>query len=368
MAPLKILVVEDAEALRKDIIEMLSFEGYDVTGAANGVLGVKAARENPPDLIICDIMMPELDGFGVLNELQKDGAGTVIPFIFLTAKTDKADIRHGMESGADDYLTKPFTAAELIKSVMRRFEKINEIKVRTEESLNDLRDNIILALPHELRTPLTGILGFSDILMTDSREMQPEQISEMAQYISNSAQRLYRLTENYLVYAQLVVMRTDAEHLDTIRSFTTPQPATIIENMALARAQQYDRTADLQVSLDDNASIRVLEDNLRKIAEELADNAFKFSKAGTPVTIEGRLQGNSYILTVTDQGRGMAPDQVKKMGAFMQFGRKLHEQQGAGFGLTIVKISTEIYGGTLTIDSVEGQYTKVTVSLPADPL
>jgi two-component system sensor histidine kinase/response regulator len=368
MTPLKILVVEDAEALRKDVIEMLSFEGYDVTGAANGVLGVKAARENRPDLIICDIMMPELDGFGVLNELHKDGAGTIVPFIFLTAKTDKADIRHGMESGADDYLTKPFTAAELIESVKRRLQKIGEIKVRTEESLNDLRDNIILALPHELRTPLTGILGFSDILVSDSRTMQPEQIAEMAQYIFSSAQRLYRLTENYLVYAQLVVMRTDGEHLDTIRSFTTPQPATIIENTALVRAQQYERAADLQVSLDDNASIHVLEDNLRKIAEELADNAFKFSKQGTPVQIEGQLRGKTYVLTVMDYGRGMAPDQVKKMGAFMQFGRKLHEQQGAGFGLTIVKISAELYGGSMSIDSVEGQYTKVTVTLPADSL
>lgn len=368
MVPLKILVIEDADALRRDIIEMLSFEGYSVSGAANGILGIKAARENRPDLIICDIMMPELDGFGVLNELQKDGAGTTVPFIFLTAKTDKTDIRHGMESGADDYLTKPFTAAELIGSVKRRFEKVFEIKERAAESLNDLRDNIILALPHELRTPLTGILGFSDILVTDCAEMKPEKIAEMAHYIFTSAQRLYRLTENYLVYAQLAVMRTDVERLETIRSFTTPEPSTIIENAALSRAQQYDRTNDLIVDLENDVSVKILEDNLKKIIEELTDNAFKFSQPNTPVRIEGRFENQHYVIRVMDQGRGMTRNHLEKMGAFMQFGRKMHEQQGSGFGLAIAKASTEIHGGSLDIESIEGKQTTVTVSLPATPI
>src|SRR5690606_34418328 len=100
----KILVVEDEQSLRKDIIEMLSYEGFEVLGAENGRVGIEEARKHLPDLIICDIMMPELDGYAVLDELRKETRTAAIPFIFLTARTDKMDRRLGMEQGADDYL------------------------------------------------------------------------------------------------------------------------------------------------------------------------------------------------------------------------------------------------------------------------
>lgn len=155
----KILVIEDAHALRKDILEMLSFENYDVRGAENGLLGVQAAREYRPDLIICDIMMPELDGYGVLAELQKDKTQATTPFIFLTARTDKGDVRQGMELGANDYLTKPFTATELINAVKTQLDKWGRIVEQSQTKLEDLRENIILALPHELRTPISVRTG-----------------------------------------------------------------------------------------------------------------------------------------------------------------------------------------------------------------
>jgi DNA-binding response OmpR family regulator len=174
----RILVIEDAHALRKDIIEMLGFEGYEVRGAENGLLGVEAARDFHPDLIICDIMMPELDGYGVLEALQKDTVNATTPFIFLTARTDKGDVRAGMERGANDYLTKPFTANELIKAVQTQLEKYDRIRTLAGGKMDELRDNIILALPHELRTPLTGILGFSDILASDASRMAADKVGE----------------------------------------------------------------------------------------------------------------------------------------------------------------------------------------------
>ena len=111
----KILVVEDEQSLRKDIIEMLTYEGFDVIGAENGRVGIEEAQRHLPDLIICDIMMPEINGYDVLAELRKEGKTATIPFIFLTARTDKLDRRQGMEQGADDYLTKPFAIRELLR-------------------------------------------------------------------------------------------------------------------------------------------------------------------------------------------------------------------------------------------------------------
>lgn len=363
----KILVVEDADALRRDIIEMLNFEHFDVRGASNGREGVDVARVYRPDLIICDIMMPELDGYGVLAELQKEGAGITVPFIFLTARSDKGDVRTGMDAGADDYLTKPFTARELISCVRRRLHTRNAREELTNQRIEELRESIILALPHELRTPLTGILGFSDILIADASIMEPDRIAEMSQYIHNAAQRLYRLTENYVVYAQLEIMRSDSNRMQAMRQFTTDKPRSVIENAAYLKAQFYRRESDLDIELFDAATVKIVEDNLKKIVDELVDNAFKFSQPGSLVHIKGQLVGDQYQLEIHDHGRGMTREEIERIGAFMQFGRKLYEQQGSGFGLAIVRRAVELHGGQFEMDSVPGEYTRITVNLPAVP-
>ncbi|HEY9693868.1 MAG TPA: EAL domain-containing protein [Oculatellaceae cyanobacterium] len=120
---IKILIIEDEEPLRENILALLETDGFDVFGSENGRLGVQLALEILPDLILCDVMMPELDGYGVLTELRENPILAAVPFIFLTAKATKADLRQGMELGADDYLTKPFTRAELLRAITTRLKK-----------------------------------------------------------------------------------------------------------------------------------------------------------------------------------------------------------------------------------------------------
>ena len=124
----KILVIEDNYEVRDNLAEILEISGYDVIQASNGVEGVNATMENNPDLIICDVMMPELDGFGVLKMLNSNPRSMDIPFMFLTAKADKADFRKGMGMGADDYLTKPFEDSELLEAIELRLKKSDRIK------------------------------------------------------------------------------------------------------------------------------------------------------------------------------------------------------------------------------------------------
>ncbi len=119
----KILVIEDEPPVRANILELLEAEDYDAVGAENGFIGALWAQQHLPDLIICDVMMPEINGHEVLSALRQEPATETIPFIFLTAMADKADIRHGIELGADDYLTKPFTRAELLGAISSRFAK-----------------------------------------------------------------------------------------------------------------------------------------------------------------------------------------------------------------------------------------------------
>lgn len=116
----RLLVIDDDRAVRDDVVELLELEGFDVLSAENGRHGVQIARQSRPDLIVCDIMMPELDGYGVLAELRHDLATATIPFIFLTALAGTFNLRQGMNLGADDYLVKPFSRSELLAAISSR--------------------------------------------------------------------------------------------------------------------------------------------------------------------------------------------------------------------------------------------------------
>ncbi|MEM1358238.1 MAG: response regulator [Bacteroidota bacterium] len=138
----QILVIEDNEEVRDNLAEILELYGYTVTQAKDGIEGVKAAMETPPDLILCDVMMPALDGFGVLNLLGENERTASIPFVFITARTEKEDIRRGMNLGADDYITKPFYKDELLKVVQTRLRKAALrgpalVEARPQPSLSD---------------------------------------------------------------------------------------------------------------------------------------------------------------------------------------------------------------------------------------
>jgi DNA-binding NarL/FixJ family response regulator len=119
----KILVIEDEPEMRRNITTLLRYYDYEPVAAANGREGVEAARREKPDLILCDVMMPELDGYGVLQALQSDASLSRMPFIFLTAKGEKHDLRSGMDLGADDYLTKPVANAELVSAIEARLRR-----------------------------------------------------------------------------------------------------------------------------------------------------------------------------------------------------------------------------------------------------
>lgn len=136
----KILLIEDNDDIRENTAEILELSNYKVIVAENGKIGVEKAIEHTPDLIICDIMMPGLDGYGVLHAVHKNEAIKNTPFIFLTAKTERSDFRKGMELGADDYITKPFEGIELLNAVESRLKKIELLKKELAPGLEGLQN------------------------------------------------------------------------------------------------------------------------------------------------------------------------------------------------------------------------------------
>jgi DNA-binding response OmpR family regulator len=149
----KLLVIDDHDDIRENIAEILTLAGYKTTTAPNGKKGVEAALKDRPDLVICDIMMPELDGYGVLHLMRKNESTANVPFIFLTARTERADFRKGMEMGADDYITKPFDDVELLNAIEIRLKKYDLLQTKypegekgASEMINDLTQSGLLHL------------------------------------------------------------------------------------------------------------------------------------------------------------------------------------------------------------------------------
>ncbi len=138
----KILLIEDNDDIRENTAEILELANYKVTTAPNGKKGIELALKHQPDLIICDIMMPELDGYGVLHAIHKNEAIKNTPFIFLTAKTERNDLRKGMDLGADDYITKPFSGTELLNAIDGRLKKIDLLRKEFSPDINGL-ENLI---------------------------------------------------------------------------------------------------------------------------------------------------------------------------------------------------------------------------------
>ncbi len=359
----KILVIDDEEWLREMIHLALSQKGYEVVEAENGEVGIEQAQKVLPDLILCDVNMEKVGGYLTLSSLRNLPATAAIPFILMTGLADNAGMRHGMELGADDYLPKPFTIEALYAAVEARLKKSQALRDEAEKKMADLRDNISMMLPHELRTPLNGILAYGEILATDAATLPPGEIAEMGQIIHESGKRLERLIENFLIYSQIELLGADPQRVSALRKKQTAFPRKIIEARGLHQAEAVGRKTDLAMDLADKP-VAISEEYLTKIVDELAHNAFKFSQPGTPVQIALFPSATELTLSISDHGRGLHTEHIRKVGAYMQFDRKQQEQQGLGLGLIISKRLTELHGGSLTIQSDPGSGTTVIVKLP----
>ena len=359
----KILVIDDEEWLREVIHLALKQKGYEIIEGGNGLEGVEKARKELPDLILCDINMEKMDGYATLTTLRSEPSTASIPFIFMTGLADGAGMRRGMELGADDYLSKPFTIAALYAAVEARLKKAQTVREEAERKLTSLRDNISLMLPHEMRTPLNGILAYGEILAFDAAALRPDEVTEMGQAIHQSGKQLERLIENFLIYAQLELVAGDLKNISAFPIGQMEHPVSSVKEHATAQAAQANRLPDLSLELSD-IPVPISGEYLAKIVDELAQNAFKFSGAGTPVCVRLSEVSGAIELAVSDKGRGFSNGQIAHIGAYMQFDRKMHEQQGQGLGLTIVKRLVELHGGTLSFETTKDTGSTVTARLP----
>lgn len=361
----KILVIDDAEFILESTSTLLRFEGFEIFTANNGVQGLEKVFKHKPDIILCDISMPLLDGFGVLEKIRETNETQTIPFIFLTAFTDKANMRAGMERGADDFLVKPFTREELIAAINAQRKKREKFKTVIEKRVDELGKIITNALPHEFRTVLSQIVGSARYIKSDLKNLDLEDIMEISSDILQSAERLNKITENYLIYTRIESFMSSPKKRQQLRTFKTDEPTASLVDLSSTIAEKYNRINDLDIEGDaSNIFIEVSTESYHKIINELVDNAFKFSKEGQKVKLKFWLQQPFLYVRIEDKGIGIDKESLDKIGAYVQFDRNINEQQGLGLGLAIAKKLVELHSGNFLMQSEPGEGTSVVISLP----
>lgn len=374
-----ILAVDDNPANLEVLSDYLTEFGFTVLLKQDGGKALELLQRKLPDLILLDILMPGLDGFETCQRLKQNPKTQDIPVIFMSALTDTVDKIKGFELGAVDYITKPFQYEEVLARVkahltiqhlqqdlQRKNHELKELLDYERKIQEDLRLNLSITLPHELRTPLSTILGFAQLLMNQTTLLEPTKIVKYAQGIYEGGERLHHLIENALLYANLKLLRYTPHEKRIWQSEMMVEAMPLITGIARKKAAKVGRESDLTLELSP-ACIRISPDNFEKILLELLDNAFKFSEPETPVGIKTTVNGHLCILSISDQGHGMANEQIAKIGAYMQFERKRHEQQGTGLGLIICYLLAQLEGGVFSIDSKIGQGTTVSIVFHCEP-
>ena len=367
MEPIKtILVIDDHQKLLHVFLRYLREGHFQALCADNGRDGLALAKKFYPDLIICDISMPTMSGYDVIQDLKSDPHTANITIIATSMKKDPAAIRYAMELGADDYLIKPVSPKEFLGTINLHLRKTARVKEQIDKALTDIWQHLMTIIPHELRTPLSSILGSAKFIKENFDRLQKDEVMEMLGYVVDSSERLHQLTERIILLSEIESLAHDPNHSAGVRrKHTIDASETIIERIYNVAAE-VNRTNDIRLEqiATERTAVCIHPLYLDIIVKELMENACKFSEQGTPISISTYRDHAHYHIVIEDQGRGIHPKyRHKAQRLFGQVDREEFEQQGLGVGLSIVTEVIKIFSGDFIMRHKSPQGTQVEVIL-----
>ncbi len=351
----KILIVDDELNIRETINELLTFKNYETRTAENGQNALDLLDEWTPDLIICDLMMPVMDGHEFQKIVHESNFLSSIPFIFLTAKNEANIMRRCLNDGADDFLTKPFKIDELLDTVQTKLRRFKKIK----KAYNNLYIGENKYFSHEINTPLNGILSSVDLLIENSESFDKEDINSFYEAIKESGDRLNRTMQNLILFENIKNNKFQISRDENCEvKLVFPK---IHKKLLSIHKEKKNRIS----SSFKKAALDISEKNLSFVLFEIIDNALKFSPITKKVVVEGgRYNEEHYEIKIFDSGIGFKKGDLKKIDAAVQFNREEIEQQGLGLGLFLSKHIIKQANGIISIISKENEGTMVSILLP----
>jgi signal transduction histidine kinase len=352
-----ILIVDDVPANLKILGDILEDEGYIVRPVLTGMLAIQVAEKEVPDLILLDIMMPDLDGYEVCRRLKENQNLSDVPVIFISALSNTNDIVKALNAGGADYITKPFKAEEVkarVATHLKLYQQRKEICEQSKEliELNATKDKFFSIVAHDLRGPFTSLLGFTRMLEEDIFSMSHQEIQKIAAVLSKSATNLYNLLENLLEWARMQRgMTTFVPELFLLHEIMNASIQPVIES---ARNKNIELALNIPDGLQVNADERMFE----AVVRNLITNAVKFTQRGGKIDISAMQTDNDFIeISIRDSGIGMNREIIGNLFNLDKVsGRKGTEgEPSTGLGLIICKDFIEKHGGRIWVDSEEGK-------------
>jgi two-component system, sensor histidine kinase and response regulator len=345
----RVLVVDDVSKNLQVVGTMLRNEGYHVMPATSGPQAIERAHAQPPDLILLDLMMPEMDGLEVCQRLKAEPLTRQIPVIFLTASNEMEHLMKGFEAGAVDYITKPFNAPELLARVRTHLE-LKHARQRLRE-LNDEKNEFMGIVAHDLRSPLGTINGFAELLLEDATMARPE-IEDSIRRIRETATRMAEMVQNLLDANRIergeMALKLAPSDLGALVAAVVEaqRPRALAKNQTL-RFQG--PTGPVPALIDPSVTVQVI--------ENLVSNAVKYSPPGKNIFVWLLQPAKAIRCEVRDEGPGLsAEDQTKLFGKFARLSAKpTGGEHSTGLGLSIVKKLVEAMNGRVWCESEPGR-------------
>lgn len=366
----RVLVVDDMPANLRLMAGILKVAGYEVETAASGTEALQRLGESAPDVVLLDIMMPELDGFEVCRRIKCDPANAHVPVVMVTALQETADRVNALEAGADDFLTKPVDEVEVVARV-KSLVRIKRQRDALDQAYRDLqrtealRDNLVTMLVHDLRTPLTGILAPLQMLASDDFGQLDAEQRELVEMCTQNSYGLLDLVNQLLDINRLEsgALKPDRRWVDlkTIIDGAVRQ----VQPLLLARSDTL--TTELSPEL---SRVYADSDLLKRVLVNLLGNAIKFTPMESSIRVTATpLPEGVVSLAVSDNGPGIpVADQERVFEKFAQVeARREGHKLSTGLGLTFCRLAVETHDGRIWVDSTAGEGSTFAFTIGAAP-
>ncbi|MEN8119942.1 MAG: hybrid sensor histidine kinase/response regulator [Bacteroidota bacterium] len=369
-----ILIVDDEPKNLQVLGTILMEQKYKVVGAKSGKNALNAIKRTVPDLILLDVMMPEMDGYETCTCIKENENLKDVPVIFLTAKVEPEDIVKGFDVGGVDYITKPFNHAELLARISTHLalKRSNDALKNTEQELriaNTAKDKFFSIIAHDLKSPFNALFGFSELLYENFDEYDTEEQKEFISHVHQGLKNTYKLLEDLLLWsrAQSGTIDFNPEKLNLFM--------LILETMGLLGQAASEKSIDLKNEIAENVIVEADKNMLATILRNLISNAIKFTPKNGAITINARLmiieKAQSYAeISIKDNGVGIAKEKLSQLFEISKnvSTKGTENEDGTGLGLMLCKELIEKHTGKIWVKSEVGIGSEFIFSLPLGSL